>query len=287
LAAPPAYEDAVLSDSPYVYYRLGESSGTSAGDTAGARLGTYHGTPSYGVLGMGTGSDTAVGFDGTDNEFLSSSINSFGSLLGASSYEFAFRVNPGFNTGVIQSLFGVYTSGTGRPDINIDLNTDGNDTGGVVANTTRLFIRGNNGDATGGPAWAGHFTNAALYDGEYHHLVFTFDVSQGSGGAFRAYVDGIEQSVTFTQVNGTGAPTGFSDLDVPAAWGARNVRTTDLTAAGVTREANITLDEAALYGFVLSPGQVATHAASAIPEPASAGLLLAAGALMLVRRRRA
>ena len=100
--------------------------------------------------------------------------------------------------------------------------------------------------------------------------------------AFAAYVDGVAQTMTFTQVNGTIEPAGFSDFDLPAAFAARNVRGTGTDP--FTREANVTLDEVALYGSVLTPAQVASNAA-AVPEPAALSLFAAAG-LTLLRRRR-
>jgi hypothetical protein len=291
-AAPNTYQTAVLADNPFVYYRQNETGGTTAADTSTSNIpGTYNGTPTYSVVGLGLSSDNGVAYDSTDNEMLSASVDAFGSKVGTSSYEFIFKVNQGFNTAAIQSLFGVYTAAANLPDVNLDLNTDGNDTGGVVANNTRLFIRGDNADANGTASVAGHFDNASLYDGNFHHLVFTFDAStvvpgpSGSGG-FRAYVDGVEQTVVFTQVNGTIAPAGFSNFDVPATWASRNVRSATHSTTAVSREANVTIDETALYGVVLTPEQVAAHALSAgIPEPASFSLL-AVGATALLRRGR-
>lgn len=290
-AAPASYQAAVLADNPYVYYRLGESTGTVATDASGnGRHGTFLNSPTLGATGFGAGSDSAVLFDGTDNQVLAASINSFGSLIGSSSYEFLFKVNPGAPT-TIQSLFGVYSKAANLPDVNIDLNSNGNDAGAAnnVPGNTRIFIRGNNADANSGASWAGHFTNPTLYDGNYHHLVFVYDASQAGPDAFKAYVDGIPQSVTFTQVNGTIAPAGFSDLDVPAVWAGRNVRVDPLTDAGVNREAAVTIDETALYGTILTPEQVAAHAAAAgfvVPEPMSSALVGGAATVLLGMRRR-
>lgn len=57
-----AYKTAVLANSPSVYYRLGESSGTSATDSSGnGDTGTYQSGVMYGVTGAIVGdSDTAV-----------------------------------------------------------------------------------------------------------------------------------------------------------------------------------------------------------------------------------
>jgi len=60
-----AYSDVVLADSPIVYYRLGEPSGTTADNAEGtaARDGTYRNAPTLGVTGLLTGdADTAVNF---------------------------------------------------------------------------------------------------------------------------------------------------------------------------------------------------------------------------------
>jgi len=63
-----AYSDVVLADSPIVYYRLGEPSGTTADNAEGtaARDGTYVNTPTLGVAGLLTGdADTAVTVNGS------------------------------------------------------------------------------------------------------------------------------------------------------------------------------------------------------------------------------
>ena len=92
------------------------------------------------------------------------------------------------------------------------------------------------------------------------------------------------QPRTTPQTPVTRAP-GFSDFDLPAAFAARNVR--GAGADPITREANITLDEVALYGAVLTPAQVAANfAASAIPEPASLSLIIGLAGLTLTRRRK-
>jgi PKD repeat protein len=67
-SAPAAgYRDAVLADSPVAYWRLGESSGTSAADASGGgRTGTYFGAPSFGLQGALAGdANTCVGFNGS------------------------------------------------------------------------------------------------------------------------------------------------------------------------------------------------------------------------------
>ncbi|MGB7158523.1 MAG: trypsin-like serine protease [Tepidisphaeraceae bacterium] len=288
-AAPVAYQTAVTANSPYAYYRLSDTSSPAVA-TVGAN-GTYTGTPTFSQAGTGLASDDAVSFDGvsTGNDALAANINTFGSQMAQSSYEFVFKVNAGFSSTTIQSLFGVFSKAANLPDVNIDLNSRGNDALGALANTTRLFVRGNNADANGGASIAAHFTNASLYDGNYHHLVFTYDDAQTGVAAFQAYVDGVAQTMTFTQVNGSVEPAGFSDLDADGVFAGRNVRQNPLTT--VDREANVTIDEAVLYGNdVLSLSEVQAHATAAgfvvVPEPGSLALAGIAGLGLLARRRK-
>ncbi|WP_182377901.1 LamG domain-containing protein [Nocardioides sp. WS12] len=62
------YASEVAADSPVLWWRLGESSGTSAVDASGnGRHGTYAGSPTLGTAGLVTDGDTAVTFDGVDD----------------------------------------------------------------------------------------------------------------------------------------------------------------------------------------------------------------------------
>ena len=291
LAAPTPFEAAVNADAPYVHYRLNEQSvatGTVADyRSANNRDGTYFGSaPS--TAGAGPGTDNAVSFTGgtgTTGPYLTSNaLRPFGTALGNSSYEFVFKTNPGFATNSIQSLFGVFNVGS-TTGVNVDLNTGGNDAVGVVANSTRLYVRGDDGDGVGVS-----FINPDLYDGNYHHLLFTFDGSRLGVDAFAAYVDGVPQTLTLAQVNSgnmdaDGDPDNFSAFAFDPAIAARNVRGNP-GAGEVGRLANVTLDEVALYGSTLSPARAAAHAA-AVPEPASFGARGVAAAGLLFRRRRA
>lgn len=69
-----AYSDQILADNPYLYWRLGDTSGSTAEDaTANNRDGTYQNTPTLGVVGLiENDPDTAVTFNGVDEWILRS-----------------------------------------------------------------------------------------------------------------------------------------------------------------------------------------------------------------------
>jgi len=60
------YYKTILADTPFAYWRLGETSGIVANDELGTNDGTYVGSPTLGSAGAITGdADTAVLFNGT------------------------------------------------------------------------------------------------------------------------------------------------------------------------------------------------------------------------------
>lgn len=61
------YVDEVLADTPALYWRLGESSGTVAADASGnSRTGTYEGSYTQGQTGLAGDANTCVDFTGGD-----------------------------------------------------------------------------------------------------------------------------------------------------------------------------------------------------------------------------
>lgn len=266
-AATIAYQSAVLADSPYLYYRLGEDSGTTAVDTSGNnRTGAYTNGPTLGQSGAATVGDTAVTFDGVNDYVATSNSTSFGSLLNGSSFEFVLSTT---TTDRGERLFGAYNLNTNTAiDIVLNENAVGNAT---LANGVRLYIR-----ADGGTDLGATFTNASLFDGDFHHLVLTYD-STGGANRVTAYLDGVAQTITYTSAN---APTNFANFGFDPSLGARNVRGT------IGAFFDGTIDEFAMYDGVLTSTQVQSHFAVMIPEP-SAALLGGLGLLGLLRRRRA
>jgi Concanavalin A-like lectin/glucanases superfamily len=68
--APASYAANVIADRPVSYWRLGERSGTNAGDVTVANPGTYDGPPTLGAASLlgSDQTDSAVGFDGVAND---------------------------------------------------------------------------------------------------------------------------------------------------------------------------------------------------------------------------
>jgi hypothetical protein len=63
-----SYQDTVLDSGPVSYWRLGESSGTSATDSKGGRTGTYTNGPTLSQNGaLAADADTATGLDGSND----------------------------------------------------------------------------------------------------------------------------------------------------------------------------------------------------------------------------
>ena len=236
-AAPAGYHNAVLADSPFVFYEFGEAAGTSAIDSSvNGFNGAYVGGATLGLAGDSAsgGSDTAVTFDGaTGYAAVGAGAEAFGSFLTNSSYEFVLKTT---NTTATEFLVGSANTGS---TVTFQVVLNENPAGSLTADSVRIYIRD-----SGGHAYQAAFVDATVFDGNYHHLVFTFTNSTAT-----AYVDGVVQPLT---VN-AGTPSTLGALTYPIYFGAYDSRgvAQNFTAA--------TMDEAALYTYALSAAQVTNH----------------------------
>lgn len=216
-----AYGASVFSLNPDLYWRLGESTGSTAADSGPLRNGgVYSGGVTKGASGAISGlANTAATFNGSNG-------------LVASAATFS---NP---TTYSEELWFRTTTTSGGKLIGF-----GNANSGTSSNYDRHVYMNSAGQLTFG-VWTGQenttTTTGSYNDGAWHHLVAT----QSSAG-MRLYVDG--------QLRGSHAQTAAQDytgywrVGGDTAWG------------GVQPWFAGTIDEVAVYPVALTPQQVTQH----------------------------
>jgi hypothetical protein len=227
------YEGTILSTSGLQsYWRLGESSGTTATDLAGTTDGTYTNAPTLGQPGALTSdSDTAVSFDGT-NDFVGFGDN----------YGFAGSAAFSAEAWVKQTAAHASVSVRFFDKVNYGTNRDGwlmVNQGGDNPTFIRYSGTGTNGTSVSAPTGTITATNG------WHHIVGTYD-----GTNLRLYIDGVLR----------GGPT--------AAAYAMNAHTSPLALGGQAGSGANSfpglIDDAAIYNVALSAQQVEDHYRSGI-----------------------
>jgi len=243
-AAPAAFQTAVLANSPYLYYELGETSGTTATDSSGNSYnGTYTGGYTLGQSGDSAGgtSDDAVSFDGSTGYVLApAGAEGFGADLYNCSFEFVFKT-----TSATPEVLAGDAQASGKVTAQVELNENalGNAT---LANGVRFYIRDSAGHVVG---WS--FVNATVFNGSYHHLVCTF----AGPTTMAIYVDGVAQTLTVSTTSGTISSADFGSFSPNLLTiGANDNHGTPYLAFF-----NGTIDEAALYPSALTAAQVTAH----------------------------
>jgi glucose/arabinose dehydrogenase len=223
----PSYSSSVLADSPLAYWRLGESSGTTAADASGnGRTGSYLNTPTLGAGGALTSdSNTAVGFNGTD-EYVT--------------VPYAAALNPAQVT-VEAWAYPTGGQGTFRSVVTSRDYAPGNARGYILyassANTWQFWL--GNGD------WAVVFGPPIVLN-QWTHLVGTYD-----GSTARLYVNGA--------LAASAGASGFLQNTVRPLRIASGA--TDKTAPQYYLPGRV--DEVAVYGSALSATRVQAHFAAA------------------------
>lgn len=233
VGASATYESVVLADSPSFYWRLGESSGTSAVDaTANGRDGTYVNTPTLGVTGAVSG-DTAVTFNGS-NQRVSLTYAAMVPASPGVTIEFWSK----HTTTSTVAVCGNFNDGS-TECLQVEFNTTQGGAGNI-----RAYL------AQGGLFNYFYTTGLSLNDGEWRHFVVTTDFTSSSG---EIYINGSAATVT----------RAGSSLGTYANWqydwivGARNQRGT------INEWFPGSIDEFAFYPSILSSTQVAAHYAAA------------------------
>jgi hypothetical protein len=215
-----AYRDVVLDSTPVSYWRLGESSGTSAADEMNAHNGTYTNGPTLAKSGAIAGNqNTAVSFDGVDDHVTTGDLS----------------VCEGTNFSIEAWAKG--TSATTNLWITSEGSTSTNNPiCGLVHEGTnaRFYVRDNAGTATTPTGSTGTFN-----DDNWHHLV-----GVRSGNTFTLYVDGAQAAQTTATLGAIAVDT--------SAIGA-------LKRAAVGNYYPGTVDDVAIYNTALSATQAKLH----------------------------
>lgn len=215
------YPDIVKADNPIAYWRLGESSGTTAFAEVGLD-GTYVGTPTLGVASLLTNdTDTAVSLNATNDH-----INAGSPLLPLSgTAPFTIEVWTSKTVGQLQggdSLVGQYDGSSSADANRFGVRIDQN---GLV-----WYWHGSGSSCTG-------TTNIA--DGLPHHIVITRDVSSN----VQIYVDnGAEGPLTADTAPFVNTETRIGQFG-------------DLHSLGYIG----VVDEPAIYDYALTPAQIENH----------------------------
>ena len=216
------YRDEVLTDAPLGYWRLGESSGTTAADASGnARPGAYVNTPTLGSPGLLTGeANTSVTFDGI-TEHVSIPEAPVWNLTGDLTIEALINVTGGHNYRTIVSKHRA-TDDTSTFELRIE------------ASTGRLqFIQ---------KTTAGTYMTASaptpLSTGTTYHVAVT-----KAGTTVRLYINGVlDRTATFSSpVAANVSPVRIAIRDGQKAFGGR-------------------IDEVAIYDHALSAARIGAHA---------------------------
>ena len=268
-----SYKDTVLADMPIAYWRLGETSGTSAlSSIGGNKTATYSGGVTLGVPSLlNSDDDPSARFDGVDGVVRiadSADINTVGPWE-KKSVELWFKADEITTTKQVILELGGHTRGISIYTV---------EESGQDLLYAGMWSLGSGQD----PTWE-HFFSTPIDEGREYYLALVLDSNdlQDASGQLVAYLDGAELD------SWTGANRIFSFGDDGAIGGMIvNGRFHDGNVSGNGLYFDGTIDEVALYNLALSPGQIGLHyQLGVIPEPGTLSLL-GLGALGLLSRRR-
>jgi hypothetical protein len=216
-----AYENTVLADSPSGYWRLGDTSGTTAAAKSGAVTGTYTNGPLLGIGGAVGDADTSVTFDGS-NDYVSFGDNF--DQTGTTSFSVECWVYPtAAATANYPVLVGKYT-GTAGWNLYLESSAE------LIPNAV-TFER-----AASGSDYAGsQNTSTALQLGRWYHVVATYD-----GSTMKVYLNGVlQESIASSRSLANTAQA--------------------MTVGGTGDPFAGRIDEVAIYGTALSLTRVQAH----------------------------
>lgn len=241
-----SYQSEVLTDSPILYWRLEETSGTNAADTSGnSRPGTYFTSPTLGATSLvpSQPSDKATSFNGANQSVFRSSETALNPTSFTTECWFKISGSPGSNGYHAVMAKDNYSSGGGSRGWSILVDTAGS-----------LYMYGRRANGT-----FFDITTAAgtIVTGTVYHVAATYD-----GTTARLYLNGTEVA--------NHAPGGTSNL-----YASTHALQIGKDSQGSGRSTNGTIDEFAFYGTALSGTRIAAHysAGAAAGTTVNAGLV--------------
>jgi len=229
------YADAVIADGADVYWRVAESSGTTAIDETGGNDADYAGSPTLGVSGIITGGNTAVSFDGIDDKINivnATEINQGGPYT-------TKTIELWFNATDVSRRQVLLEQGSVNRGLNIYL--DGGQLYAGVYNTAN-----DGGDTPWGPVWL----STPVTAGTDYQVAMVFDVPSDT---LSLYVNG----ALVDSDNGIGSLNShaLSAVGAQRSW----ARYVDGGTKGADNFFGGTIDEIASYPTALNAGTIATH----------------------------
>jgi len=238
---PGGHAAAVQALNPPSFWRLGESSGTTAGDSgSSANDGTFNGVTLGETGALDGDSDTAARFGGDNHVEIPHSDDY---LLDNGTVQLWFKAD---NLNSKQALFS---------KDHTNLGTGGHLTMWATDNgTVQVRLQ----DAVSGDNFVE--SGSVLNAGQWHHVVFTF----GARG-MELYVDGQLQD-TNGYTGGTSATSGGAGNFEPIALGASTVVSDQGTANNLTDFFSGVMDEVALFGGQLSAQEIADLYATGVRD---------------------
>jgi hypothetical protein len=161
-----SYRDLIVADSPISYWRLGETSGTVAVDEMAFENGVYSNSPTLGVAGVTDDGDTAVTFNGTNQQM-----------------SVAYR--SAWNTSALTVEAWIKTTATGVALIvSRDNGTNGHRDFQFRIDAGKVQFVNMQGNGVGATTVASAGT---VNDGAWHHVVAVRD-----GSTVTLYIDGVQ-----------------------------------------------------------------------------------------------
>jgi hypothetical protein len=242
--APDAYAMAVAKDRPSSYWRLGETSGTVAADSAGFNDAAYAGPVKLGESGAIAGNaGTAVRFS---DQGSAASAPYTPALNPATPFTVEFFAKPSQSGQIQRCVIGAQNRDIGRSGYAIYQGLNG------------AFWEAHLGDSSTVRVWV--FGRTAPVAGKWYHVVLVYDPSLPTLPA-RLYVNGVDDTDlvnSYTTENGNFLP----NTAQPFTIGSR-------MSLGVPY--NGTVDEVAWYNYALTAPQVRSHMDSGVPLTLSLG----------------